>query len=67
MSAKNFLFVEKSIGVGFDQSLGNLLCPRTMGSEQEQKAAHQENYRLWVRHENWIPELVKISGQLPHS
>ena len=33
-------FVEKSIGVEFDLSPDNLLCPHTMGSEQEQKVAH---------------------------
>ena len=52
--------------MGFDQSLSNLLCSRTMGNEQEQKDAHQENCRLWVRHENWIPELTETSDQLQH-
>ena len=51
----------------FDQSLDNLLCPHIMGSEQEQKAAHQENCRLWVSREKWILELTEISDQLPHS
>ena len=35
-----------------------------MGSEQEQKTAHQENYSIWVNREKWIPELTEISGQL---
>ena len=51
----------------FDQSPDNLLCLHTMGSEQEKKATHQENCRLWVSREKWIPELTEISGQLPHS
>ena len=59
--------VEKSIVLEFDQLLGNLRCRRTMSNEQEQKDAHQENCRLWVRHENWIMELIEINGQLPHS
>ena len=51
----------------FDQSPDNLQCSHTMGSEQWQKAAHQENYLLWVDRETWIPELTEINGQLPHS
>ena len=51
----------------FDLSPDNSLCPHTMGSEQGKKAAHQENYRLWVSRGKWIPKLTEISGQRPHS
>ena len=56
-------FVERSIGEEFVLSPNSLLCPHTMGSEQEQKAAHQENYRLWVGREKWIPGLIETGGQ----
>ena len=46
----------------FDQSLDNLQCPHTMGSGKGQRATHQENYRLWVGRETWIPKLTEISG-----
>ena len=65
--SKIYFSVETSIGMESDQLLGNLQCRRTKGNEQEQKPAHQENCRQWVRHENWIPELIKINSQPPHS
>ena len=46
----------------FDQSPDNLLCLRTGGSEQEQKATHQGNCRLWEDREKWTSELTETSG-----
>ena len=51
----------------FVLSPDSVLCPHTMGSEQEKKAAHQGNCRLWAGREKWIPERTETGGQLPHS
>ena len=51
----------------FVLSPDSLPCLHAMGSEQEQKAAHQENCHLWASHEKWITKLTETGGQLPHS
>ena len=47
----------------FVLSPDSLLCLHTRGSEQEQKAAHQGNCRLWVGREKWILELIETCDQ----
>ena len=46
----------------FVLSPDSLLCSHTMGSEQEQKAAHQGNCHLWAGREKWIPKLIETGG-----